>query len=548
MDVSELEKKLLYHGVPEGVSRRICADVAGPITSNNVVLNPDELYPIYVTNDDGDFIWLNKAMADLFDCTKEELMAINVSSLYVNPEKRIELLEQIRKTGRVNEYEVELKTRTGNRQCKINTSIIASEKGPLYQGTIRDITYKRMANEQKRINDVLLAAQTVNQRDMHDVNNALGGVKGNAQLLKQELTRLGLYTGRVASFNDAILEGTERAVIGVESIRGILSSNEVSKDLDINKIVETLISMVTPNPRLNGYSIKTNLKANLPIHAIKSDLYRVIENLIINAAESKSKGGEIIVSSANSRLTHDYYHGIKIPSGSYVKLSVQDFGCGMDEDVLKKALHERVSTKRSNGGFGLYNVNAIVNSYGGYITVTTALGEGTTFDIYLPAIVDRGIEDIEVTPTFNELGYNIVGYNPEDKRILIVEDEESIRDLLGSYLTSVGYNVEVASSAYEGAEMFLEGLISVGSYDLVLTDVNMPGLTINGQENNGAEGLDLARFVIDKSNVSVVLMSGYRTQEMQNKVCGGIKDIIFKPFNIADLELAIVRVLGDSSL
>jgi PAS domain S-box-containing protein len=549
----DLEDLMLGEGVPPGIAKRIINKLEGdpiahkPLDLCGFSLNLDELaIPIYVTNGEGEILWLNDAMVDLFGYSKEELLTINVASLYVDPQKRDDLIAELKETGSVKEYEAALRTKSGDRQCKITSSIVYGESGPVFQGTIRDITYKRMANEQRRIADKLRAAQTVRDRLMHDLNNALGGMKGNAQFAITELQGFEPNIELLSRYVFAIDRATDRLIVGVESVRGVVSE-EIAKELDLNKIVSELISMSAPNPRLNGYVIQTDLNADIPIYGIKSELYRVIENLIMNAAESMSNDSNIVINTNNVQLSNDYYHKIRIPKGSYVKLSVQDSGCGMTAETLKRVLNDgRYSTKRDNGGYGVFNVKGIVTSYGGYMVVTSELNKGTTVDIYLPAMAERNISEIETTPPIQVLDYFALGFNPSEKSILVVEDEDAIRELVNVQLSGCGYNVDLASCAFDGAEMFLEKLVSGVCYDLVLTDINMPGELVPGGTSNEEAGRDLARFVLDKCrDTKIILMSGYRGQTMDMQSNVNVSNILYKPFNISDLEITVGNVISN---
>ncbi|MEM7034423.1 MAG: ATP-binding protein, partial [Chloroflexota bacterium] len=288
---------------------------------------------------------------------------------------------------------------------------------------------------------------------------------------------------------------------------------------DISKMLYRLVS--------EDIDLNLELKAeNSYVEADPGQLEQVIINLVVNARDAMSGGGRLVIHTGNGEFTEDTKREkADIEPGKYITMSVTDTGHGMDKKIQAHIFEPFFTTKTpdSGTGLGLSTVHGIIKQSGGHITVDSVVSQGTTFTIYFPQITpDRPEEKDEVAQE------KFVG----DETILLVEDEEGLRNLVSHILQEHGYQVFEANQGSEALKLMTKILTPI---DLLLTDVILPG---------GMNGPDLA--IQAKSHhpqMKVIFMSGY----LDNP--DAIKDtdhFMQKPFGVANITQKIRQVLDES--
>jgi CheY-like chemotaxis protein len=237
------------------------------------------------------------------------------------------------------------------------------------------------------------------------------------------------------------------------------------------------------------------------IQADPGQIDQVLLNLAVNARDAMPKGGHLTITAANIELDDSYKrrHEPVVP-GKYVRLTVEDTGCGMDAKTQLRIFDPFFTTKElgKGTGLGLATVYGIVKQTGGYIWVYSEVGQGTAFKIYLPRIDERALQTVEQKTA--ELPVT-KGW----ETILLAEDSESLREMAGEYLQSAGYNVIAAASGNEALERAKN---FGGAIHLLLTDVVMPEL-------NGPE---LAKQIASlRPGIKVLFTSGYASETLANR-------------------------------
>jgi CheY-like chemotaxis protein len=253
-------------------------------------------------------------------------------------------------------------------------------------------------------------------------------------------------------------------------------------------------------------------------------------NLAVNARDAMPRAGTLTVETANADLGEAFRrtHPGASP-GQYVMLSVSDTGTGMNEHTLAHLFEPFFTTKEpgKGTGLGLSMVYGIVKQSGGYITVDSDLGQGSTFRIYLPRVNETEEQPpTEAPPLARKAGSGT---------ILLVEDEDAVRSLVETILTSDGYRMLVANSPAQAIEIFRT---FAGSIDVLLTDVVMPGTS----------GPELAENLLAlRPELKVIYMSGYAGEHLdQEGVNAEGSSLLQKPFTAAALEEKIRQALGTS--
>jgi PAS domain S-box-containing protein len=392
-------------------------------------------------------------------------------------------------------------------------------------GVALDVTARRELESQLRHSQKMETVGRLAGGIAHDFNNLLTAITGHGDLLAQSLEPEDPLQVDVAAINAA-------AARAATLTRQLLAYGRQSllrpEPVDLNAVISDIEPMLT---RLIGEDIelRTELASDLGwVHADLGQLDQVILNLVVNARDAISGGGSIVLSTANTDL--DESTAAEHPGasdGRFVAISVSDTGVGIDEATLGRIFEPYFTTKdRGRGtGLGLATVLGIVEQSGGHIDVSSTVGEGTTFHVYLPRRADpRGV--VAADAGTSELP------NRGHETILLAEDEESVRRLAAMALERSGYRVIAAP---DGMAALNAAGAHDGRIDLLLTDVIMPGL-------NGRQLAD--RFATIHPEARVLYMSGYAGEALSAQ---GVLDssvaFLAKPFVPAELARKVREVL-----
>jgi PAS domain S-box-containing protein len=392
----------------------------------------------------------------------------------------------------------------------------------------RDIGERKRTEEQHaRLEEQLLQAQKMESVGRlaggiaHDFNNLLTVINGYSDLLLKE---------EASPFVHDALQEIHNAGTRAASLTGQLlafSRKQIAKlePLNLNEVVEEESNLLR---RVIGENIRivTSLEAKLRLTlADRSQMHQVLMNLIVNARDAMPSGGTIVIETANSELT-ERENCNEPPDAKGVRLSVTDNGTGMSAETRQKIFEPFFTTKpRGSGtGLGLSTVYGIVRQSGGYVRVSSELGRGTTFDVYLPQTDEATALPALTSPAS---GMGAAG------TILVVEDQQDVRKLAVNILQQSGYHLLEAANGDEALGM-CEAYS--GPIDLLVTDVVMPGMT----------GRELAGLLVQsRPRVKVIYMSGYSSDVIGKQgVIAPDVDYLPKPFTPAELSSKVREVLG----
>lgn len=352
----------------------------------------------------------------------------------------------------------------------------------------------------------------------HDINNLLTPILGYSELLLMRIPENSEYHEDV----EEILKASQK---GKELIEQILvfsrNDSEVTKveSVDINKVMkETLKLLKAVLPR--NVIVKENIKKDCGfINANYTQIHQVIFNLCTNAYQAiKNKEGIIDISLNTVQWEEINKTGkVLMEEKKYIELMVKDTGCGMDEETKTRIFDPFFTTKAAGEGtgLGLFVVQSIIEKYGGTIIVESELDLGSCFKVYLPLADKKASSENDDSP-------QSVSHN--DKRILIVDDNENNVKMLKKGLEYLGYEVVTETNSIRALKIFQEGY---EKFDLVITDYMMPELT----------GSELAAEVKKiKKDTVVILMTGFMDEnEKDINNCRFIDAYISKPIELAKL-------------
>jgi CheY-like chemotaxis protein len=324
---------------------------------------------------------------------------------------------------------------------------------------------------------------------------------------------------------DGIVEAAHRAV-GVTRQLLTLSRKKLLRTevLAVNKVVGELGKLLG---RAIGERIEvtTRLEEGLwPVLADADQLAQVLLNLAVNARDAMPDGGTLIIETANLELAEPGRDPPLTP-GRYVTLAVRDAGCGMTEEVRARIFEPFFTTKETGTGLGLATVYGIVRQAGGAIRVESEPGRGTTFTVCLPA-ADEAAARVTITPAAEAprgLG----------ETVLVAEDEDALRGLLGRVLSGNGYRV---LSGRNGAEALEAVRGQGGQVDILLADLVMPRMS----------GAELAEQLAgDQPRMKILFMTGHTDEALvQDRLVQGAVELIQKPFTTDSLLSHLRRLLG----
>jgi CheY-like chemotaxis protein len=326
----------------------------------------------------------------------------------------------------------------------------------------------------------------------HDFNNLLSVITGYGELLERDLAETHPGRRRLREIRRA---AESAAALTRQLMTFSRHESHDARVLDLNDIVPNAERMLR---RLIGEDVELATALAPALGHVKADagqMEQVIMNLAINARDAMPTGGKLVIETANVDLDQGYAarHPGVVP-GPYVMLAVSDTGHGMDAETMAHMFEPFFTTKEKDKGtgLGLATVYGIVQQSGGSVNVYSEAGHGTSFKVYLPRV------DEQPSPVPGD----VAAPAPRGtENILLVEDSDSLRQMVGEILAAAGYAVKEAGTADAAQEIFLG---TGGGVDLLLTDVILPGL--------GGPELAL-RLRATNPQARILFMSGY-TDEM----------------------------------
>lgn len=388
----------------------------------------------------------------------------------------------------------------------------------------RDITEQRKMEEElqkfQRLESIGILAGGI----AHDFNNFLQGILGNVSIAKYAKTEDEVLE-TLTKAEKASLQATELTQQLLTFSRG---GDPIKETASITEIIKDSVDFA-----LRGSNVKPEFSIPndiWPVEVDKGQISRVIQNLIINANQAMPEGGIIKVRVENTFV--DSERTILLKKGKYVKIEIEDEGIGIPKEYLAKIFDPYFSTKQKGvgSGLGLTICHYIIRKHGGYITAESELGFGTTFYIYLPASQKEIAEKRDLEEQI------VLGKG----KILIMDDEESVRDIAGTMLQHIGYEVDFAEDGAEAIELYQKAKESGQPFDALIMDLTIPG-------GMGGEEAIFKLLAIDP-NVKAIVSSGYSNDAIMSDFKRyGFSGVITKPYTIAALSKTVNKVITEIS-
>ncbi|HKV39203.1 MAG TPA: PAS domain S-box protein, partial [Blastocatellia bacterium] len=473
-------------------------------------LNPD---PMSIQGfDDERYIDVNESFLKVYGFTREEVVARTPDELnmIVDAGSHAEWRRVLLSGETIYDREVQFRVKSGDVRTGLFSAVsteVADSKCVL--AVITDVT------ERKRLQEQLLQAQrmeaigTLAGGIAHDFNNLLTVVVGYSQILKRKLREGDPARKQV----DEIEKAGARATSLTRQLLAFSRKQVFElRVLNLNRIVEEMEPMLH---RLISEDIELVAHLDPELGSVKADsaqIEQVILNLVVNARDAMEGGGILTIETRNVDVGASYLmtHA-EAETGRFALLAVSDTGHGIDKQTQARVFEPFFTTKpKGKGtGLGLATSHGIVKQSGGNILVYSELGHGTVFKVYLPRVDDPPDAEIEYSTTERAVG---------SETLLLVEDEDLVRNLAKDILAAAGYTV---LEARDGVEALAISAQYAGTIHLLLTDAVMPQIS----------GLELAgRLSTARDGIGILFMSGYTSEGLLKGISATYSSLLQKPF------------------
>jgi PAS domain S-box-containing protein len=357
----------------------------------------------------------------------------------------------------------------------------------------------------------------------HDFNNILTGIMGNISLVMLDRDLSEKTQKRLTEAQKSCIRAKDLTQRLLTFARG---GAPVKKISSVPSLLKDAVSFA-----LTGTTVKSEFSLpgeNCFAEIDEGQMRQVIHNIIINAVESIPQGGTVRVTCQKIKLKAE--DGVPLQAGDYAKISIQDPGTGISLEHLPKIFDPYFTTKEKRAGMGLATSYSIIKNHGGYITAESVPGKGTTIIIYLPTVVMEPaplkVEDVKSSATGG--------------RVLIMDDEEIIRNVVGEMLMHLGYEVGFAEDGVEAIRLYREAMESSRPFHAVIMDLTIPG------GMGGKEAIAKLREI--DAHVKAIVSSGYSNDPvMANFEEYGFIGVVTKPYKMKDMSETLRRVLAQSN-
>ena len=387
--------------------------------------------------------------------------------------------------------------------------------------TVNNITERHLLEEEQLKTQKLEAIGLLAGGIAHDFNNLLQGVFGYISMAKR------IHDQKQKSIE--MLEQAEKALhMSVNLTSQLLTFSKGGKPLTkrivLRPVIENSVKFA-----LSGSGVDYRIKVDKELWTVEADegqLGQVIQNLVLNAEQAMPMSGTITIEAKN---VSSHQKGLPklLKQGNYVEISIMDSGIGIPEQYLPKIFDPYFTTKDKGSGLGLATSYSVIKNHGGSIRVKSKLGEGTTFFVYLPAVESVKTPAVPVSEDVTAL---------RKGRILLMDDEDIVKDIAGIMIRSLGHEVEMAEDGAETIAKFRESMKTDRQFDIVILD-----LTIRG--GMGGEETIKELLQIDP-DLKAIVSSGYtESSAISEYMTIGFKACLTKPYDIDSLNATLNSLL-----
>ena len=384
-----------------------------------------------------------------------------------------------------------------------------------YCATVKDITYRKDMERELLRSRKLESLGTLAGGIAHNFNNLLTGIMGNISLA--------LLLGPDEKVSMRLVEAERACYHAKDLVRRFITFSKggapVKSPVVLEAVAPEWCSLVTSGSRSKcDFRIEKDL---LPIDADEGLISQAIQNIVVNADQAMTDGGIIKVSVFNASTDSQ---GRDL-DGPHVCVRVEDSGVGMSEAEIEKIFDPYYTTREGSSGLGLASAYSIIRSHGGFIEVKSRPGQGSAFSVYLPAC--KAVDEKKAAP----------GNTPGTRRVLVMDDEEIIREAASEIIGHIGYEAVAVEDGARAIEAFRAARNAGKPFDLVIMDLTIPA---------GMGGKEAVRHLLEiDPGARVVVSSGYSNDPVMSEFSKyGFSGVIAKPYRAGDVMALVKKLLG----
>jgi PAS domain S-box-containing protein len=483
----------------------------------------------------GELVYWNRESELLFGYTAKEAIGKSILDLIV-PEGLYPLFEQCLDAGRnvkqsgefMPRGELVLRGKDGQLVpvYTVHTAVYLDGREPLLFCIDIDMS------DRKRIEEELLNAKKLEAIGMlaggiaHDFNNLLFVILGNISMAQMRLEDQDPAMKHLGEAEKACLRAKDLTQKFITFSSG---GGPVRSQVSIREMVSNVVSLILSGSNVTSV---TEIPADLwDVDIDENQIRQTLGGIVANAREAMPRGGTIRVSAQNIEITGDDKNGVNLEEGLYVKILFADEGVGIPEENLARIFDPYFSTKyrgsQKGMGFGLAIAHSVIKRHKGTIKVDSRAGEGTTVSIFLPASAAKQKQLASKT---------VPGIIPR-KRILLMDDEEMLNDLVKTMLEHLGYEVDIATDGETAIDLYSHALENGEDYDAVILDLTVKG-GMGGRET-------VQKLLYLNPDVKAIVSSGYSSDPIMSDYASyGFREVLSKPYDLDKLRDILGRVMN----
>ena len=390
---------------------------------------------------------------------------------------------------------------------------------------------QREIDEKARMQEDLIRVQKLESTGVlaggiaHDFNNLLSIIIGNLSLAQ-------IHAKKDENISKILID-TEKSCFRARDLTKQLltfskGGSPVKKTMSVIELIkETVIFALRGSNVGYAFSITPEL---FPVNVDEGQINQVISNIVINASHAMPEGGTVVITGENIEIEPGNAFGTPLPPGPYIKISIQDHGTGIAKKDLPSIFDPYFTTKATGSGLGLATAHSIIEKHDGFISVQSREAKGTTFHIYLPASTDEIHGTIDQAEQISEPLFKGRG------KVLIMDDEEMIRNIVGDMLRHMGYEPDFAEDGAEARKKYLDAMEKHDRFNAVIMDLTIPG---------GMGGKEAVKEILKiDPHAKVIVSSGFSNDPvMADYKSYGFSGVVAKPFMIQELNSALRQIV-----